>query len=262
MRIAQIHGILLIRASLPGFRLILRAVQILSRLRLPVVALIFVLQHKGDGSMNPSKFLQKKYSHRTEFIEVIGLYDSVDISDELQAFLDSADLSAYEDKFREMHYGKYPEYLADIDQKTIYIPRLAVLKWAVKNELQEDKWEFPVEEVKDLKAGVEIRGLDGLEFARINSQALEDRQKIAIDLLAAGSRGAAQAIVDYLGAGKKLPEVARRIALFESGLVKPELPPDKKREVAVKLNMAFPIDFKIITDRILVLTGAGKAPEG
>lgn len=193
--------------------------------------------------MDYKKFLKAKYEYRAEFIEIQGLYEFCDISEGLKTFLampefcESKTIKAFEAE------GYHP---------------LGALKRIAEKGTAPKSWEYPVDEVLALKAGVEIRGLSGDEYQKISGKSSEELHEIALGLLASVSQGRADAVKKFLN----FSDSGKRFLFFEAGLLWPEIGVDKKIEMASKLNRIFPIDFIRITNRIVELTGFGQCPEG
>lgn len=112
------------------------------------------------------------------------------------------------------------------------------------------------------RVGVEVRGLDGIEFAKINAAGSEDRRRVAYELLAADGAGMASAVKEYLGVGEAPPELEKEICYFEQGVIWPVFKSDEKIRFAAKLNKVWRPVFHRVVVRIYQLTGEGQAPEG
>jgi hypothetical protein len=102
-----------------------------------------------------------------------------------------------------------------------------------------------------------VRGLTFEELARADNAADRSKMMMAlVESLAGGKAGdQVSALRDALGYGESTPtQVVKRHEMFVTGAVDPSI----TVEVAVKIADAFPIEYKIITDRIVELTGLGK----
>ena len=113
------------------------------------------------------------------------------------------------------------------------------------------------------KPGVEVRGLEGNEFARIQSGSREELRRAAHDILSSvGGADMVSAMKKLLGGGDAPEDIERRILYFEYALIWPEIKPDQRMQFASKLNRILPFDFLRVTNKIIELTGAGQCPEG
>ena len=112
------------------------------------------------------------------------------------------------------------------------------------------------------RIGVEVVGLDGIEYSRIQAGGRKELQRLAFDLLSAQGGDLAEAVKKYLGVGESPEYIEKMICLLEAGIVYPVLKPDQKLRFAAKLCRAFPTQFTQIANRIMELTGAGQQPEG
>jgi len=119
-----------------------------------------------------------------------------------------------------------------------------------------------VVELKDFfdegeEPGFEVKGLTGIEYAQVESEvkANKDIEKIVSGLLSGKAEDVSTSLKDIMGTGDNVPdELARRLAFFEKGCVKPE----GSLELAKKICERFPIDFYAITNKIVNLTGSGQ----
>jgi len=101
-----------------------------------------------------------------------------------------------------------------------------------------------------------VRGLTGQELGRAKAEAAARRDigPMIESLLAGKPEEQVAALKSIFGFGDAVPQdVAQRIAFLVAGAINPVVDLD----FAVKLCTAFPIEFSIITQKILELTGAG-----
>jgi hypothetical protein len=135
-------------------------------------------------------------------------------------------------------------------QSTNFIPRTAAVS------VPDLKQWFPEGEAPEFK----VRGLNGYERARcVEGPDLQAKIIEAIrGLLSSRDKDVAAAIMETIGAnpGRVPKETAIRLSMFEIGCVDPV----GSMDLAIKVCTAFPIEFQIITDKILELTGAGHTP--
>lgn len=106
-----------------------------------------------------------------------------------------------------------------------------------------------------------VRGLTFEEIARADVAA--DRSKVMLGLVEAlaGKSAPEQvaALKAALGHGEATPEHAvKRLEMLAMGAVEPAL----ALSDVVRLADAFPIEFRILSDKVLELTGQGKVPAG
>ncbi|MFH0995797.1 MAG: hypothetical protein V1844_09915 [Pseudomonadota bacterium] len=105
-----------------------------------------------------------------------------------------------------------------------------------------------------------VRGLSGNELGKCNELAERNRKTIvdiAKALIQNSSAETSAAIQDLVGLSDDVPQdVARRIEYLMAGSVDP----DCTLERAVLLNTAFPVEFRIVTEKIFELTGLGHTP--
>jgi hypothetical protein len=104
-----------------------------------------------------------------------------------------------------------------------------------------------------------VRGLTGQELGR--AEAAADRNKniaaVVAGLTADNSREKAAAIKDLLGIGGDTPEaIVKRIEQLMMASVDPVC----TRDLAVKLCETYPVEFLMITNKIVELTGQGQVP--
>lgn len=104
-----------------------------------------------------------------------------------------------------------------------------------------------------------VRGLTFAELCLADNAA--DRSNIARKVVSALSGGTtqeqAEAIQSAMGfGGDTPPQMAKRIEMLVCGSVSPAV----DRQLAVRLSEAFPVEFKMITDKIVELTGQGQQP--
>ena len=183
-------------------------------------------------------FLKSKYVDRTEFIEINCLYEHLKISDELRSYINDPE------------FQNHPKVRSAIG--VFEIPELLILKQLyVLKKLPPG---FPEDEVKALRAGLNIRGLTGKEWAEINGKSLEEIER-AIDNLARMISGDLADSIKLLFESADL-ETKKRFLIFEKGVM--EIPEGKRFELARKLYRDFPIDFLRVTNKISELTGMGR----
>lgn len=123
--------------------------------------------------------------------------------------------------------------------------------------------DVPVPGLKDWFEGDpvwKVRGLSGNDLGRCNELAARNRKTIG-DIVKALIKNqgneTGSAIQDLVGLSDDVPQdVARRIEYLISGSVDPDCPLDR----AVQLNLAYPVEFRIITEKIFELTGLGHTP--
>jgi len=102
-----------------------------------------------------------------------------------------------------------------------------------------------------------VRGLTGKELGRADVAAVKNKElKAVLDgLMSKNSKRITKAIEKMIQPDVT-EEDAKRIAYFQYGSVEPE----GSEELAVKVWTAFPVEFRLITNRILALTGKGHEP--
>ncbi len=107
-----------------------------------------------------------------------------------------------------------------------------------------------------------VRGLDGNELGRCNALAEKNRRsitEIAEGLTSGKSAELIGTVRQLVGLGDDIPmEVAQGIEYLICGSVNPECDLD----LAVKLNLNFPVEFRQLVHRIIHLTGMGFAAAG
>jgi len=104
-----------------------------------------------------------------------------------------------------------------------------------------------------------VRGLTGQELGQAKAavSGRKDLVKLVDSLLGGQSDEKAKAVRDLFDLNEEVPpDVALRIHLVRLGSVTPEA----DEEVAVRLCTCFPIEFALISQKILELTGAGHEP--
>ena len=112
------------------------------------------------------------------------------------------------------------------------------------------------------KVGVKVRGLDGLEHAKIQSGASKELHKIAYALLSASGESTANAVKKFLGVEGAPAELEQQICFLEAGVIWPEFKSDERVRFAAYLNKFLRADFLSVYQRIGELTGQGACPEG
>ena len=105
-----------------------------------------------------------------------------------------------------------------------------------------------------------VKGLNGNELGRCKEMAEKNRKTIDAVLEALSGKqpeGTATAVRHMTGLDGSVPmDIALRLELLIAGSVDPVC----DIELAVKLNMAFPTEFLILTKKIMRLTGLGYEP--
>ena len=116
---------------------------------------------------------------------------------------------------------------------------------------------FPEGEKQEWK----IRNLTASELAKINVEVGINRnlpeiaEKLLESIHSDSAAGQVKAILAMYGVSDEVPDdTVKRIMILKYGSVDPEI----DQEFAVKMADSHPIQFKIITDRIFLLTGYGK----
>jgi len=101
-----------------------------------------------------------------------------------------------------------------------------------------------------------VRGLNGIELARVNESVEKNRNLTGIieGLVSPDQRDKIDALRDMVGLGNKTPdEIVRRVQLLIIGSVEPKFQQDQ----AVRFCRVYPIEFYQITNKITQLTGQG-----
>ena len=137
-------------------------------------------------------------------------------------------------------------------------------KQFVKTRFQAREARVPVPELKPFFGKKEkprwtVRGLTGHELGRANEAAERNRNTAALveGLLSAAGKKKTEALRGLLGLdGATPPDIAKRIEILIMGSVDPECDLD----LALKLCETFPVEFYLLTNKILELTGRGHAP--
>jgi hypothetical protein len=104
-----------------------------------------------------------------------------------------------------------------------------------------------------------VRGVTGQELGQAKAATAARKDLAAlVDKLLGGQPGErAEAVRSLFGLNEEVPpDIALRIHLLRIGSVDPVVDED----LAVKLCTCFPIEFSLITQKILELTGAGYEP--
>src|SRR5690554_3615931 len=116
---------------------------------------------------------------------------------------------------------------------------------------------------KDLPEGEQpkwrVRGLTGTELGHAAEAAARNRNRNAlIEGLTAGKDDAlTSAVKEMLGtAGKVSDETAKKLEILVQGSVEPQC----THQLAVKLNESFPVEFEMLVNEIVRLTGLGGEP--
>jgi len=104
-----------------------------------------------------------------------------------------------------------------------------------------------------------VRGLTGQELGRANEAAERNKNVAAIleGLAGGAAKEKAEAVKELLGVGGSTPQdIAKRLEHLVTGSVDPPC----TQELAVRLCETFPVEFYLITNRIVHLTGQGQMP--
>lgn len=104
-----------------------------------------------------------------------------------------------------------------------------------------------------------VRGLKGVEIGRAREASDKNKTIKAVveGLLENNSKKKAEAVLEIIGNPKNVPQdIAYRIEIFKAGSVDPAL----DYPVIVRLCEAFPIEFYLITNKIIELSGKGHIP--
>jgi len=104
-----------------------------------------------------------------------------------------------------------------------------------------------------------VRGLTGQEVGRANEASERNRNIAAIleGLAGEAAKEKAEAVKELLGIGGTTPQdVAKRLEHLTLGSVDPKCTLD----LAVRLCETFPIEFFLLTNKIMELTGKGQMP--
>ena len=120
----------------------------------------------------------------------------------------------------------------------------------------------PVPDLKDFfedgeEVAWKVRGLEGTELARAR-EANQRNAKISAaitGLLAGNETEVTENIKQIFGLAGEVPaDTAIRMDMLVMGSVDPKI----EMDLAVKLCACYPIEFSLLTDKIMVLTGMGK----
>ena len=111
---------------------------------------------------------------------------------------------------------------------------------------------------KDEKPVWKVRGLDGKEYGRaeVAAEANKNIEALVDALFGKSDKKKAEAIKKMMIGGDTPQDIAKRIAMLKIGSVDPEV----NDELALKVCTVAPIEFLIITNKIIKLTGAGHVP--
>ena len=103
-----------------------------------------------------------------------------------------------------------------------------------------------------------VRGLTTNEITRANEAVSKNRDMTKIMAKLAGPEKA-DAVQELLGLDGKAPdEAVRRLNYLVLGSIEPTV----DHPLAVRLADAFPVEFTVLTNKIIELTGLGKVPPG
>jgi hypothetical protein len=104
-----------------------------------------------------------------------------------------------------------------------------------------------------------VRGLEGVELGRVR-EANKRNSRVAAavsGLLAGNEQETIDGIKQLFGLTGDVPEDT---AIRMDMLCVASIDPKVEMDLAVKLCACFPIEFSLLTDRIMLLTGQGKVP--
>lgn len=124
--------------------------------------------------------------------------------------------------------------------------------------------DVPVPDLRDFfpdnePAVWKVRGLTGQELGRAAEAAERNKNMSAIleGLTAEASKEKSDAVKELLGIGGGTPQdIAKRLEHLTLGSVAPACTLD----LAVKMCETFPVEFYMLTNKILMLTGQGQVP--
>jgi len=114
---------------------------------------------------------------------------------------------------------------------------------------------------KDEKPLWKVRGLSGEEMTKATEAATKQKNLMAVvDALSSNVRkDKVDALKDLLGTNDSTPvELAKRMEQLVYGSIEPEA----DLQLAVKLAEHFPVEFMLITNKIIELTGLGSVDVG
>jgi len=109
------------------------------------------------------------------------------------------------------------------------------------------------------KAVWKVRGLTGQELGRAIEAAERNKsiQAIIEGITSTSGKDKVEAVKDMLGLGRDTPQdIAKRIENLILGSVEPVCTLD----LAIRLCEVFPVEFYLLTNKILQLTGQGQMP--
>jgi len=122
---------------------------------------------------------------------------------------------------------------------------------------------FKVEEDGSYQVGVEVRGMDGIEHARVQAGGQKMLKEIIEKMMAEiGGAGTVSAFADFLGISGAPQELEQQIMFLQVGLTWPPFKSDEKVRFAAFLNKHLRHDFITIYHKIVRLTGEGSCPVG
>jgi hypothetical protein len=106
-----------------------------------------------------------------------------------------------------------------------------------------------------------VRGLTFEELAKAENQAdnSDTVRKLLEQLSSSNASVKSAALADALGYGDEVP---RQMVIRKFHLITGCVDPQVDEEFAVKLANVFPVEFKILTNKILELTGLGQVVPG
>lgn len=104
-----------------------------------------------------------------------------------------------------------------------------------------------------------VRGMTGAELARCNDAVAKNRQLSTLaEVLETSTGSTLGEVKNAIGLGDRVPdEIAKRLENITIGSVSPTV----SLPVAVKLAEHFPVEFYLLTNKILELTGLGAQAE-
>lgn len=104
-----------------------------------------------------------------------------------------------------------------------------------------------------------VRGLKGVEIGRAREASDKNKTIKAVveGLVDSNPKKKAEAVLELIGNPQNVPQdIAYRIEIFKAGSVEPAL----DYPVIVRLCETFPIEFYLITNKIIELSGKGHIP--
>lgn len=129
-----------------------------------------------------------------------------------------------------------------------------------KFELRTKKLEFSPFASMDFDKELTVRALTGVEFAKCldakNDQ--EKREEVAQALMSSQSEEKMDALRKMMGlTNDTTGDLSRRVESLMIGIVSPDIPETKRRDVVLKILEYFVTDFYLVTNEIWNMTGEG-----